>query len=90
LYDIHLFDRRLHPQVYRAAAAYVETRDARGGGGGGGGRLSGEERRAVWGSCRFAFCSAEVQASLRDRAYEKLWLCFPAFWPPTGRCFTAI
>ena len=55
-------------EVYRAVAAYVEARDAqhgRGGGGGeGGGRLSGEERRAMWGCCRFAYCSAGVQAKL--------------------------
>jgi hypothetical protein len=59
-------------EVYRAVAAYVEARDAMDGGGagagkggeGGGGRLSGEERRAVWGCCRFAYCSAGVQAKL--------------------------
>ena len=42
-------------EVYRAVAGYVEARDAmdgRGGGGGsGGGRLSGEERRGLWGCC---------------------------------------
>ena len=45
-------------EVYRAVAGYVEARDAMdggdGGGGAGGGRLSGEERRGLWGCCRFA------------------------------------
>ena len=45
-------------EVYRAVAAYVEARDAQHGagrgGGEGGGRVSGEERRAVWGCWRFA------------------------------------
>ena len=64
--------------VYRAVAAYVETRDARDGGGGGGGeggagggRLTGEERRGLWGCCRFAYCSAGVQAKLARLAEAK-------------------
>ena len=51
-------------EVYRAVAGYVEARDAMhaGGGGGasGGGRLSGEERRGLWGCCRFAYCPEDL------------------------------
>ncbi len=66
LYYYHL-KRRVHLQVYRAVAACVAARDARGAGGAGGG-LSADERRALWGCCRFAYCSAAVQARPLDRA----------------------
>jgi hypothetical protein len=49
-------------EVYRAVAGYVEARDRADSGGGG--RLCEEERRGLWGCCRFAYCSAEVQGAL--------------------------
>jgi hypothetical protein len=49
-------------QVHRAAAAYLAARQARGA------PAAEVERRAVWGSCRFAYCSAGVQAELARAA----------------------
>jgi hypothetical protein len=61
-------------EVYQAVGAYVSARDSQGaaacgsggaGGNGVGGRqLTGEERQALWGCCRFAYCSIEVKAAL--------------------------
>ena len=52
-------------EVYWAVTEYVEAREARCvARDGGGGELSEEERRALWGCCRFAYCSAGVQARL--------------------------
>jgi hypothetical protein len=57
-----------------AVAAYISACDTqdpaagcRGGAGGsgvGGRQLTGEERRALWGCCRFTYCSTEVKAAL--------------------------
>jgi hypothetical protein len=49
-------------EVYRAVVGYVEARGRADGGGGA--RLCLEERRGLWGCCRFAYCSAGVQGAL--------------------------
>ena len=48
--------------VHRAVAAYLAAREARGA------PAPEAERRALWGCCRFAYCSAGVQAELAGLA----------------------
>jgi hypothetical protein len=55
-------------EVHAAAAAYLAAREARGGAAA---APTAEERAAVWGCCRFAYCSAGVQAELERVAEEE-------------------